>query len=129
MPRLLGLISCCAWLVLLASCGLLPADATAAIDQRAQQLCDSAIKAGTLLNCQPTPFNIDSAQLKLTDSAKQRGAVTAWCAQYDYSQYDKTNLWSDAHDEVLITQTQDLSYSFTPITNMPSSGCRGYQLP
>src|SRR5262249_30066116 len=123
MPRLLRLISCCAWFVLLASCGLLRADVTPAIDQRVQQLCDSAIKGGKLQNCQPTPFNIDSAQLKLTDSAKQRGVVMAWCAQYDYSQYDNTKLWSKAHDEVLITQAQDLSYSFTPITETLSAGC------
>ena len=129
MPRHLGLISCCIWLVLLASCGLLTADATPAIDQRAQQLCDAAIKAGKLQNCQAIPFNVDSAAIKLTDAAKQHGAIQAWCAQYDYAQFDKTNLWSTAHDEVLITQSQDLSYSFAPITTMPAAGCGGYQMP
>lgn len=129
MSRFLRLIPCWACIVLLAGCGLLPASATPAIDQRAQQLCNAAIKSGKSQDCLATPFNIDSAALKLTDGTKQPGTVAAWCAQYDYSQLDKSNLWSVAHDDVLITQSQDLSYTFTPITNLSPEGCAGYKLP
>ena len=129
MPRLLRFGLCCVWLALLASCGMLPGDVTPAIDQRAQQLCDAALKGGTLQQCQAIPFNVDSAALTLTGAAKQHGAVQAWCAQYDYAKFDKTDLWSEAHDEVLITQAQDLSYSFAPIAQLPAAGCSDYQMP
>ncbi len=129
MPRFLRLIPGWICVVLLAGCGLMPASITPAIDQRAQALCDAAIKSGKLQDCLATPFNIDSAALKLTDATKQPGAVAVWCAQYDYSQFDKTNLWVAAHDDVLITQSQDLSYTFTPLTNLPAGGCSNYKLP
>jgi hypothetical protein len=129
MSRFLRLILCWACIGLLAGCGLLPASVTPAIDQRAQQLCDAKVKDGKIQDCLATPFNIDSASLKLTDATKQRGAVMAWCAQYDYSQLDKDNLWSAAHDDVLIIQSQDLSYTFTPLANLPPEGCGGYKLP
>ena len=129
MSRFFRLIPCWVCVVLLAGCGLLPASVTPAINQRAQALCDTAIKGGKLQDCLATPFNVDSTALKLTDATKQHGAVVAWCAQYDYSQFDKTNLWSAAHDDVLITQAQDLSYTFTPLANLPPEGCGGYKLP
>src|SRR5438093_7640517 len=129
MSRFLRLLPCWACIVLLAGCGLLPASVTPAIDQRAQTLCDAAIKGGKIQDCLATPFNVDSAALKLTDATKRPGAVAAWCAQYDYSQLDKTNLWSVVHDDVLITQSQDQSYTFTPLANLPPQGCVGYKLP
>ena len=129
MSRFLRLTLCWACLVMLAGCGFMPASVTPAIEQRAQQLCDAELKSGKFQDCLATPFNIDSAALTLSDTSKQPGAVAEWCAQYDYSQLDKTNLWSAAHDDVLISQSQDLSYTFTPITNLPPGGCASYKLP
>jgi len=130
MARFFRLIPCWACIILLAGCGLLPASVTPAITQRAQALCDAALKGGKIQDCLATPFNIDTASLKLTDTTKQPGAVAAWCAQYDYSQLDKANnLWKSAHDDVLITQSQDLTYTFTPIASLPAAGCAGYQAP
>jgi hypothetical protein len=129
MARFFRLIPCWFCIALLASCGLLPASVTPAITQRAQSLCDAAVKSGKIQDCLATPFNVDSAPLKISDATKQPGAVAAWCAQYDYSQLDKTNLWTIAHDDVLITQSQDLSYTFTPIKSLPPEGCAGYKAP
>jgi hypothetical protein len=129
MPRLIPLALSCGLALLLVACSApLGADAMPGISMRAQQLCAAAIKDGRLQNCIAIPFNVSSAQLSLTDAAKQKGVVTAWCAQYDYSQLDKTNLWSETQDTVFIAQAQDGSYTFTPITNLPPEGCGGYKL-
>lgn len=126
MPRFLRLILIGAAIVLLAGCGLTTDSLTPAIDQRAQQLCNAKLKAGEIQSCLATPFNIDSAAL--ADATKRPGTIAAWCAQYDYSQLDKTNLWSAAHDDVLITEAQDQSYTFTPIASLPPQGCAGYKM-
>lgn len=115
---------------LLVSCKLLQTDITPGLNQRVQEICDTALKDGKLQNCEPLPYNIQSSRLTLSPAAQQKGIVAAWCAQYDYSQMDKaTQLWATAHDTVLLTQAQDQSFSSTPIDNLPATGCSGYTMP
>jgi len=129
MPRLiLFTLSCTVALILVAYFAPLGAPVPPGITVRAQQLCAAALKDGKLQDCMAIPFNVTSVQLSLPDAAKQKGVVTAWCARYDYSQLDKMNLWSETQDTVLITQTLDRTYTFTPITNLPPEGCSGYTL-
>src|SRR5262245_20693486 len=68
MPNLPHLVFICAVGALLASCAQLSADVTPAVAQRAQELCTAALKASKIQDCLATPFNVQSAQLPLTDA-------------------------------------------------------------